>query len=353
MNKLEIIPFSRISEHDWTSFHQSCIDPVLFYQYPFISAYREATKGQVDLLIFTESDKLLIALPGRFDKKKNTFHNLTYLGWDNLNFMMDKSLHKNTIQAFFTELFEVVDLVVYNNISQTCYHTIAKYTVGGISFKRFKCPFIGLPNSYQAYIDTLSVSFKRMIKNRTNFCEKHGVEFRFLLNKDEGSLDEAFIELNRLHAIRMGEMDTESKFLKSDSQRFHQVIQQENKEAFILIVQAVESEKVIGTLYGFVSSNRYAYFAAGIDPNYSKYSLGVVLIGRVIDYLISNKYKYFDFLRGTEDYKYRWTKDNNQNYTVYSFANTFGKFKAMKEYWQENKRRLGRKQTLVNLKKFL
>lgn len=353
MEKLQIIPFNQISEHDWTSFHQSCIDPVLFYQNPFLSTYEESTKESVDVLIYKEKDKRLIALPGIFDHKKKVFYNLTYLGWDNLNFLMVKNIPKSTLESFFKEIFKNFDLVIYKNISQSCHQTIAQYTVGSIAFKKFRCPFVSLPNSYHDYLESLSVSFKRMVKNRTNFCEKHGLEFRFLSNTDKGLFEDAFMELNRLHKVRMGEIDAESKFLKSDSQRFHQLIQGHNSKEFILIIQAVEDEKVIGALYGFLSSDRYVYFASGIDPFYANYSLGVVLIGKLIDYLISKNYRYFDFLRGTEDYKFRWTKDSNQNYSVYSSANILGRFKAIKLYWQENKQRLGRKQTLLNLKRFL
>src|SRR5690606_31077933 len=162
---------------------------------------------------------------------------------------------------------------------------------------------------------------------KTNFCQRNGVKFRFLSNIKKESLEDAFMKLNRLHLMRMDEVAMESKFLKLDSQKFHKIIRDYNNKEFILIVQAIKEEKVIGTFYGFVSSNRYAYFASGIDPNFSKYSIGTVLMAKVIDYSISKGYKYFDFLRGTEDYKFKWTKETNQNYTAYSFVNILGKSK--------------------------
>lgn len=352
MKELQIVPFTKIGEQDWTDFHQSCIDPVVFYQYPFLSAYAEATQEKVDLLIYKENEKLLIALPGSFNKSKSVFHNLTYFGWDNLNYLMVKEIESTSKNKFFSELAKMIDLMVYKNISQSCHQTILINTVGSIKFKGFRCPFIPLKGSYQNYLEGLSVSFKRMIKNRTNFCIKHGVEFKFLFGSDKESFEDAFLELKRLHGIRMDEVELESKFLKLESQRFHRILRQQSSGKILLIVQAVEDEKVIGTLYGFVSSNRYVYFASGIDPDYSKYSLGIVLIGKIIEYSISNNYEYFDFLRGTEDYKFKWTQEANQNYTVYGSANLLGKAKALKFYWDENKHRIGRKQTLLNFKKF-
>jgi CelD/BcsL family acetyltransferase involved in cellulose biosynthesis len=191
-----------------------------------------------------------------------------------------------------------------------------------------------------------------MLKNRTNFCEKHGVSFAFLSNSHKELLPAALIDLNRLHKLRMKEMGIESKFLKYDSQTFNKILQDHSSNP-ILIIQGLKDEEVIGTLYGFISKNRFVYFAAGFDPRYSKYSLGVVLIGKMMDYLIVHNFRYFDFLRGTEDYKFKWTKEINQNYAVYSFNSLLGRFKAMTLYWKQNKFRIGRKRTLNDLRRFL
>ncbi|MBA82960.1 GNAT family N-acetyltransferase [Leeuwenhoekiella sp.] len=352
MKELLIIPFAKINEQDWTDFHQSCIDPVVFYQHPFLSAYSKTINGSIDILLYREDGRTLVALPGKFDGQKKIFSNLTYLGWDNLNFLVVNSVIESSLKTFFVELFKAIDLVIYKNISQSCQQTILQNTRNSAFFKGFRCPFISLPQSYQAYLETINISSKRMINRKTNFCERNGVKFRFLSNIHKESLKDAFIELNRLHRMRMDNVERESKFLKLDSQRFHnEILDYENKE-FILIVQALKDEKVIGTIYGFVSSNQYVYFASGIDPDYSKYSLGTAMIAKLIGHSISQGYKYFDFLRGTEDYKFKWTKETNQNFTVYSFANIFGWLKAIKEYWSANKIRLGRKQTFVNLKRF-
>ena len=352
MGKLEIVPFSEIIEQDWSSFHESCNDPVLFYQYSFLSAYEESTGKKVTVVVYKKNNKILLALPGTFDKRKNKFFNLSYLGWDNLNFLMDRDVTEHTLQFFFTELLKAFQLIVYKNISQSCFQTIIQYTAGSVAFKKFKCPYVYLPQSYNDYLESLSVSFKRMLKNRTNFCEKHGVSFVFLSNSHKELLPAALIDLNRLHKLRMEEMSMESKFLKSDSQTFHEILQGHNSNP-ILIIQALRDEVVIGTLYGFISPNRFVYFAAGIDPSYSKYSLGVVLIGKMMDYLIVRDFRYFDFLRGTEDYKFKWTKEIDQNYTVYSFNSAIGRLKAMALYWNENKFRIGRKRTLNDLRRFL
>jgi CelD/BcsL family acetyltransferase involved in cellulose biosynthesis len=47
-------------------------------------------------------------------------------------------------------------------------------------------------------------------------------------------------------------------------------------------------------------------YNSGFDFRFSQYSPGWVLLGYLIQHAIENKKKYFDFMRGGEDYKYRF-----------------------------------------------
>jgi hypothetical protein len=154
MEKLEIVSFSEIIEQDWSSFHECCNEPVMFYQYPFISAYEKSTGKKVTVVVYKKNNKILIALPGYLDMGKNKFFNLSYLGWDNLNFLMHKDVSKYTLQFFFTELFKAFYLIVYKNISQSCFQIIKQYTTRPVAFKKFKCPYVNLPNSYNDYLES-------------------------------------------------------------------------------------------------------------------------------------------------------------------------------------------------------
>lgn len=353
MYQLQIVPFSKLSEQYWMEFHQSCSDPVLFYQYPFLEAYSACTNDRIDVLLFTENKKPLVALPGKFDRKKKIFSNLTYLGWDNLNFLAHRELPENAWPTVFSEIHKEVILLIYRNISESCKKTIGESAIKSIAYAGFRCPYIKLPNAFSLYLESISVSSKRMINRKINFCRRHGVSYRFITNTNKVALAEAFSELNRLHAMRMDEVGLKSKFLKLEAQKFHQALRDYSKRDTILIIQAIKDEKVIGALYGFVSNKQYSYFASGMDPEYGKYSLGTAMMAKAIDYAINQGFAYFDFLRGTENYKFKWTRNINQNYTIYSFVTILGKLYAMQQYWAAYKSRLGRKKTLANLSRFL
>ncbi len=353
MKKLQLIPFKNITIESWTNFYQYCRESIIFYQYPFLEAFEKATQNEVDVLLYTQEDKILIALPGRYDKDKNIFFNLTHLGWDNLHFLIQNNVSTDTLVQFFNVINKKIDLFVFKNISEDCFTMLNTYFTKNTSFKRFICPYIQLPKSYQSFLESLSTSFRRMVKNRTNFCEKHGVTFSFIFNNEKKKFEKAYENLINLHAKRLDVLGYQSKFLRPESQKYHTVLRQETNKKFIFIIQASKDDKVIGTLYGFLSADKYGYFASGIDNTYSKFSLGVVMIGKVIDFLISNGYQTFDFLRGSEEYKFKWTNDIDQNYTIYCYKNIHGKRKALTHFWYDNKKRWGRKETILRMKKFI
>ena len=64
--------------------------------------------------------------------------------------------------------------------------------------------------------------------------------------------------------------------------------------------------RIIAALYGFHHATRTYYYLGGFDPEFKQYSPGTILIAHAIAEAIREGATEFDFLRGREDYKYRW-----------------------------------------------
>ncbi|HEY8468034.1 MAG TPA: GNAT family N-acetyltransferase [Longimicrobiales bacterium] len=58
--------------------------------------------------------------------------------------------------------------------------------------------------------------------------------------------------------------------------------------------------------YGFMHRRRAYVYLAGFEPRFASLSVGAVLLGYAIDEAIREGAIEFDFLRGREEYKYRW-----------------------------------------------
>jgi CelD/BcsL family acetyltransferase involved in cellulose biosynthesis len=63
----------------------------------------------------------------------------------------------------------------------------------------------------------------------------------------------------------------------------------------------------VAALYGFETRQRFYYFQSGWDPQWSRLSPGTVMLSMVVEDCILRGLRQFEFLRGTEEYKARWT----------------------------------------------
>ena len=62
----------------------------------------------------------------------------------------------------------------------------------------------------------------------------------------------------------------------------------------------------IGCLYALRLHGRVHYYGGGFDPDWSRYSPGMLLLEQAITTAMADGDREFDFLRGTEPYKFRW-----------------------------------------------
>lgn len=69
----------------------------------------------------------------------------------------------------------------------------------------------------------------------------------------------------------------------------------------------------VASLYCFAYGKRYSFYQGGRDPNYAGHRVGLVLMHKVIQEAINEGAEVFDFLRGDEDYKYRWATTEVRN----------------------------------------
>jgi CelD/BcsL family acetyltransferase involved in cellulose biosynthesis len=71
-------------------------------------------------------------------------------------------------------------------------------------------------------------------------------------------------------------------------------------------VVARVDERIVGVLLGFRWKDTFSAYQSGWDPEYASSSLGSVLVRNAIRFAAADGVRVFDFLRGTEPYKYRF-----------------------------------------------
>jgi CelD/BcsL family acetyltransferase involved in cellulose biosynthesis len=70
------------------------------------------------------------------------------------------------------------------------------------------------------------------------------------------------------------------------------------------------------SIYGLESGGRYYFYLSGYDQAWSKYSVGYTVLGLSLQSAVERGLQYYDFLRGTEDYKFYWANDTRATVAV-------------------------------------
>ncbi len=178
------------------------------------------------------------------------------------------------------------------------------------------CPYVTLPASYDEYLSTLSANWRSNVRRKTRKLFKMN-DISFEVLSDPSRLPEALPDLFNLHNERFRQVRKTSGFYQDVRLGFHQKmsgILAGQKQAILFALK--DGEKRIATLYCFSYDKRLMYFQSGFDPDYQKFSVGAVLLGKVIEYAIDSGYEIFDFMRGGEDYKFHWAKSYEQIFNL-------------------------------------
>ena len=134
-------------------------------------------------------------------------------------------------------------------------------------------------------------------------AEESGQGIRWYIVEDESSLDaevEAFLEL-------MAEDPEKGAFLTAPMRRQMHLACRAAFEGGWLQLAFLEAggQKAAGYL-NFDYLNRIWVYNSGMDRRFTDLSAGWVLLGHLLQWANENKRTEFDFMRGDEEYKYRF-----------------------------------------------
>ena len=164
-------------------------------------------------------------------------------------------------------------------------------------------PFIPLPGDFEAYLNGIDKKQRHEIRRKMRRAEESGRGVRWYIVDDESKLDaemEAFLAL-------MAHDPEKAAFLT-------EVMRSQMKAAvhvaFIagylqLAFLEVDGEKACAYL-NFDYDNKIWVYNSGLDRRFMDLSVGWVLLGYLLEWANQNKRAEFDFLRGDEDYKYKF-----------------------------------------------
>jgi CelD/BcsL family acetyltransferase involved in cellulose biosynthesis len=173
--------------------------------------------------------------------------------------------------------------------------------LGGRLLEKQRCPRLAVSD----LANVMSTKLAKTLRNARKRLANEGVGFKWI---EPGEVKIAHLEsLYDLNERRRAETGDQPVFGDPARRAFHErLLRWADEKGGTAVVIATRGEEVVGVLYGFSWQRTFAYYQIGWDPKYRQLSLGSVMVWEAIEECANRDIEVFDFLRGAEEYKYRF-----------------------------------------------
>jgi CelD/BcsL family acetyltransferase involved in cellulose biosynthesis len=314
--------FPEVLKNDWNALLEESINHVPFLRYEYLETWWQTRGGgewpEAELAIITaENENGLVGIAPLFLAAWEGKRSLLLLGSIEISDYLDLIAREKDLRDFLAGLMDFLTgafplewdaLDLYNILegspSLDLMHEVAEARELKVEISQLQhAPYIPLPGDWEAYLAGIDKKQRHEIRRKLRRAEEAGEAIRWYMVEDGGSLEaelEAFMKL-------MAYDEDKARFL-TPAMRAH--MQQTARCAFEagclqLAFLEVKGEKAAGYL-NFDYLDKLWIYNSGLDWKFSEYSPGWVLLAYLIRNAIDAGRTEFDFMRGNEEYKYRF-----------------------------------------------
>jgi CelD/BcsL family acetyltransferase involved in cellulose biosynthesis len=302
----------------WNELVAAGVTNAPFLRYEYLSTWWSTRGGgewpEAELAVVTASENdLLVGIAPLF----LTGTRLMLLGSIEISDYLDLIVYPERHAAFVSALLEWLEKTYPQPWSQLDWANLPENspTLATLKADSAQCgwtyaeeiyqpsPFIPLPGDFETYLNGIDKKQRHEIRRKMRRAEESGRGLRWYIVADENKLDaemEAFLAL-------MAHDPEKDAFLTT-------VMRSQMKAAVHVAFRAgylqlafleVDGEKACAYL-NFDYDNKIWVYNSGLDRRFMDLSVGWVLLGYLLEWANQNKRAEFDFLRGDEDYKYKF-----------------------------------------------
>ncbi len=315
--------FAVLSE-EWNELLEISASHVPFLRHEYLYTWWGSRGGgewpQGDLLIVTarQADGSLAGIAPLFHTRNGDAKAaIMLLGSVEISDYLDLIVRPDRLYDFVDELFERFtnsdmpdwDLLDFYNILEGS-HTLQAMQISaekaGWKYAQENlqhCPFIPLPGDWEEYLAGIKKKQRHEIRRKMRRAESGERSIQWYIVDSDDNLDEEIDIFLNLMA-----QDHEKQVFLTDAMRtqMRAIMQAAFRANWLqLAFIEIDGHKAAGYL-NFDFGNHIWVYNSGLDFEYASLSPGWVLLAHLLRWSNVNKRKTFDFMRGDEQYKYRF-----------------------------------------------
>ena len=178
------------------------------------------------------------------------------------------------------------------------------------------CPYLVLDKTFEGYLSSFSPKKRQtLLRKRRILMDREKAVFRVVQCDEEP--DKYIRELFALHEERARQKGIKTTFSGEEIYKFHsRLVHGLLREGKVVLAFLYKEFDPLVSYYCIKHGKKYYYYQAGLSHEGEKRSAGAVLFSLIIENAFKEGYKEFDFLRGSEEYKFYWTKNCRQDYSI-------------------------------------
>jgi CelD/BcsL family acetyltransferase involved in cellulose biosynthesis len=164
------------------------------------------------------------------------------------------------------------------------------------------CPYIPLPGDWEKYICGIDKKQRHEIRRKMRRADEYEQPVRWYF-ADGTRLEQ---EMDAFMDLMACDPDKARFLTPAMREQMHAIARSAHADGWLqLAFVEVNGEKAAGYL-NFDYMNHIWVYNSGLDFRFSGLSLGWVLLGHLLQWANENRRESFDFMRGDEQYKYRF-----------------------------------------------
>ena len=238
------------------------------------------------------------------------------IGSDYLDAIIEKGRENEVLAAFSRELnqwglmLQLTQLRAGNCIVASLPELLGKRQWMASETTINVCPFIGLRGrSWESYLSSLSSSQRYSFNRKLRSLQK---SFKVQLDviKLEAGAQRGLDLVIELHQKRWRSRRSSEAFQTAAVTAFHQeFVTLAAKRGWLRLIILRLNKIATAAIYGLHYGSTFYFYQSGLDPAYSKHSVGLVVMGLAIKQAIEDGAFEYDLLHGEEEYKSHWAHE--------------------------------------------